>query len=420
MTKRGKYIFIGSYLNEYCEIEIIDQGGNSYVFKVKDDDNNYYALKLINDDITTEKKKRFKNEILFGINANHPNILKIIDNGYIEIDGKKRMFYVMPLFDCNLKEIMAEKISFEERIEYYNQVLEGVKYFHSKGHYHRDLKPENILIDKKSKIAVIADFGISHFNEEYIYTVIETKANSKLANFQYAAPEQRERGVTVTNRADVYALGLILNELFTDKVPYGSSYKKISSISDDYAFLDEVVDMMLIQDPNDRIDSVEKIQFEIESRIKVHNENKKIQQLKLIKISEEEEKDELIVEPPRLVDFSYDDSSNTLTLKLSKCVNHNWINCMTNSSYNSLMGYGPERFNFSGNKVTVGLRNINDIDAIQIIIDYFKSWVENANSYYPQLVKNERDRRRREESTKLAQEIERKSKVLKALEKIKI
>jgi predicted Zn-ribbon and HTH transcriptional regulator len=178
--------------------------------------------------------------------------------------------------------------------------------------------------------------------------------------------------------------------------------------------------MMLIQDPNDRIDSVEKIQFEIESRIKVHNENKKIQQLKLIKISEEEEKDELIVEPPRLVDFSYDDSSNTLTLKLSKCVNHNWINCMTNSSYNSLMGYGPERFNFSGNKVTVGLRNINDIDAIQIIIDYFKSWVENANSYYPQLVKNERDRRRREESTKLAQEIERKSKVLKALEKIKI
>jgi len=420
MTKRKNYVFVGSYLSEYYEVEVIDQGGNSYVYKVKDETGNLYALKLINDDISTEKLKRFKNEIRFGINSSHPNVLKIIDNGYIELEAKKRMFYVMPLFDCNLRELMTENIPFEERMFYYNQILEGMKYFHSKGNYHRDLKPENILIDRKAKRAVIADFGISHFNEDYVYTVVETKINSKLANFQYAAPEQRERGVLVNHKADIYALGLILNEIFTNKVPYGTDYKRISSTSNDYAFLDEVVSEMIKQNPSDRIDSVEKVQFEISSRIAIHNQNKELQKIKSIEITQSEEKDELLIDPPELVNFNYDDSSYILTLELSKIVNAKWQSCMTKNSYGTIGSYDPEIFAFSGNKATVRLRNPNDVNSLQTIIDYFKSWVVNANKNYPNLIKEERERYVREQSAKLAQEIERKSKVVSALEKIKI
>jgi serine/threonine protein kinase len=303
---------------------------------------------------------------------------------------------------------------------YFNQILEGVKYFHSKGNYHRDLKPENILIDKKQKRAVIADFGISHFNEEHIYTVVETKINSKLANFQYAAPEQRERGSAINHKADIYALGLILNEMFTGKVPYGTGYKKISSVSDDYSFLDDVVDEMLRQNQLDRIDNIEKIQFEINSRIAIHNQNKELQKIKSIEITQGEERDELIVDPPKLVDFKYDDVGQMLTLILSKDVNEKWQSCMTKSSYNTIGSYDPDIFRFNGNVFSVKLRYVSDISIIQNIIDYFKSWVENANRHYPILINAEKENSIREQSVRLAQEIERKSKVISALEKIKI
>jgi serine/threonine protein kinase len=73
-----------------------------------------------------------------------------------------------------------------------------------------------------------------------------------MANFQYAAPEQRIRGGKVDGRADVYAVGLILNEMFTHTLAIGSNYKKIGNVDSGYAWLDSVVDSMLQQKPNER------------------------------------------------------------------------------------------------------------------------------------------------------------------------
>lgn len=76
--------------------------------------------------------------------------------------------------------------------------------------WHRDLKPENILHDPIENRLVVSDFGIAHFTAELMHTLVETKLAERLANFHYAAPEQRRPGGLVDHRADIYALGLIL------------------------------------------------------------------------------------------------------------------------------------------------------------------------------------------------------------------
>lgn len=119
-----------------------------------------------------------------------------------------------------------------------------------RGIVHRDLKPENILV--QGDLLAVADFGTDSFTDDLILTRVETQPTQRLANFQYAAPEQRVPG-KVGVPADIYALGLMLNELFTGSVPHGTSYKTISSVAKDLGFLDPIVAEMIRQTPADRV-----------------------------------------------------------------------------------------------------------------------------------------------------------------------
>ena len=130
------------------------------------------------------------------------------------------------------------------------------------------------MFKKDSNQAVIADFGIAHFCEEEIIATVETKKAERLANFQYAAPEQREKGAIVDGRADVYAAGLILNEMFTGKLVAGGNYKKIGEVDEKYDYLDKVFEGLYCQNPNDRIFPVNKILLEIDVRAAEKNANK--------------------------------------------------------------------------------------------------------------------------------------------------
>jgi protein kinase-like protein len=127
-----------------------------------------------------------------------------------------------------------------------------MEFAHQQEIVHRDLKPENILCDADLKSVVVADFGIAHFSADLLVAAVETSANERLANFTYSAPEQRTRGQSVGPPADIWALGLIVNELFTREIPLGRDHRLISSISPEYARLDQIVDQMLQQSPEAR------------------------------------------------------------------------------------------------------------------------------------------------------------------------
>jgi len=216
---------------EYIIQTQVGQGGNGTVFEAIDSSKNTVAIKLIDRNITSKDKlKRFKNEIGFCQNNTHPNIVKVLDYGAYLADSKDIIFYVMPYFSKTLRTKIKEGIERNIIFPLFMQMLDGIGFAHSKGVWHRDIKPENILIDPLTNQVVIADFGIAHFSHDIIVTSIETKATDKLANFVYAAPEQRERNGLVDGHCDIFSLGLILNEMFTGTVIAGTNYKTVSDV----------------------------------------------------------------------------------------------------------------------------------------------------------------------------------------------
>lgn len=130
---------------------------------------------------------------------------------------------------------------------------------------HRDLKPENVLHDMAADVLLIADFGIARFEEDELFTAVETAAHDRLATFLYAAPEQRMRGANVDRTADIYALGLILNEMFTGQVPLGTDYTAIANVAPEYVYLDEIAAAMLRQTPERRPCSIDEIKNQLQA-----------------------------------------------------------------------------------------------------------------------------------------------------------
>ena len=210
------------------------------------------------------KLARFSNEINFCERNQNKNIIEIYDHGTI---GNNMIFYVMPLAKETLRDRIKKHIQHSDAEEIFINILYGLKYAHEKGAYHRDIKPENILFLDETNNAVIADFGIAHFCEEDIIASVKTKASDRMANFQYAAPEQRIKGnaKNVDGRADVYAAGLILVEMFTGELVGAGNYTKISKVAPEYKYLDDVFNELFCQNPNDRLYPVDAIIEKINS-----------------------------------------------------------------------------------------------------------------------------------------------------------
>ena len=265
-----KNILKTSFLIEYKQIEKVFDSANGEIWRVADTDKNEYIAKILNKSISKEKLKRYRNEINFCRKNSNEHVIEIIDNGIKNINGTDYMFYIMPKYDCDFRALMKDGIDTSDILMYFNQILEGIKYIHNRGGFHRDIKPENILYDKSKNILVIADLGIAHFNEDDLIDDPKTKITSKMANFVYSAPEQRIKGEHVDYRCDIYALGLILNELFTGQVIQGSNYRKISDVNENYAFLDNIVEKMTNQNPDNRYNSIEEIQYAINASIEIH------------------------------------------------------------------------------------------------------------------------------------------------------
>src|SRR6185503_5554501 len=148
----------------YTASDIIGQGGAGYVYKCQDANGNVFAIKLLNpQNVTTDRQKRFKNEVLFCQQTDHPNVLKILDDGPYLKGDKLVPFYVMPLYDSSLRELLKKGIKTDQILPLLSQILDGVEAAHFRKVVHRDLKPENFLYSSSENRVVVADFGIARF-----------------------------------------------------------------------------------------------------------------------------------------------------------------------------------------------------------------------------------------------------------------
>jgi serine/threonine protein kinase len=237
----------------------LGEGGAGIVYKIQDDSNSQFALKLLKINPNTEKEDRFVNELNFCKVADCKYLVPVHISGKLTVNEQDVLFYTMPYYSKTLKDCISEGIEFEKVVKYFFQLVECIKFAHELNIFHRDLKPENILYDISEDEMLVADWGVAKFSDDYLKSKIKTKKGTRLANFKYCSPEQKEKNSTVNKSSDVYSLGLILNEMFTGAIPAGTNHKKIASINENYSHYDSIISWMISNDPELRPTATELI-----------------------------------------------------------------------------------------------------------------------------------------------------------------
>lgn len=408
MSKLKQPVQLQTAFRDYVVDEILGEGGAGRVYGGRDDAGEPIAIKLLTQ-ASADKRKRFKNEIAFLTRNKHPNIVTVTDHGMAATGGLNGPFYVMRRYSGNLRDRMRLGVAPSAVLSIFSQVLDGVEGAHLLGAVHRDLKPENVLHDEKTHSLAVADFGIASFTAAELATVVETGPAQRLANFQYAAPEQRVPGRPVTMTADIYALGLMLNELFTGSVPHGTDYRGIRSVDAEQGFLDDVVGQMLKQNPAERPQSIAEVKHLIQKYRSDAVSLQKLSQMAEAVVPVGTIDDPLAITPPKLIDVSWD--GGQLRLQLDRPVTREWVDALHNmGNYTSVMGVDPQRFSFTGATATVSVPG----HSAQQVIDYFKAWLPKATDMlrYRLEQRAERERREREELLRRQREAEEQRKVI--------
>jgi len=359
----------------------LGSGGAGTVYSATDSDGNAHAIKvLIRDRATRNVLKRFRNEIHFCSKDVPKNIIHVTDQGLTEA---REPFYVMPRYSGSLRKLMQRRIEPVNVLPFFGQMLDGVGAAHLLGVCHRDLKPENVLHDEVSGVLVIADFGIARFKEEDLLTAVETRNDERLANFVYAAPEQRVRNRDVSAVADVYALGLMLNEMFTGEVPQGAGYRHILTVAQDFSYLDGIVEQMIQQDPAARLASIDLIKVQLIARGNDFITRQKLSQLKKEVIPEASIDDPFVTNPIRIERVA-DYQGGRLVFELSAPPPPNWIMAFHNLGYYPAeMGSEPSSFAIHGTNASVPIRTE---DAAQTVVNHAKNYVDRANAAYREML----------------------------------
>jgi serine/threonine protein kinase len=385
-------------------------GGAGIVYSATDSDGIVHAIKVLSRDRATRNAlKRFKNEIHFCSKDVQKNVIRVTDQGLTE---RKEPFYVMPRYSGSLRKVMQRRIEPAKVLPFFGQMLDGVQAAHLLGVCHRDLKPENVLHDEVSGVFVIADFGIARFQEEDLLTAVETRNDERLANFVYAAPEQRVRNRDVSTAADVYALGLILNEMFTAEVPQGAGYRHISAVAQDFSYLDGIVEQMIQQNPAGRPASIDLIKDQLIASGNHFIAQQKLDQLKKQVIPETAVDDPFITNPIRIERVA-DYRGGRLVFELSAPPPPNWIMAFHNLGYYAAaMGSEPGSFAIRGTTASVG---ITSEEAAQRVVNHAKDYVDRANAAYRDMVVREQQvqlAQQREALRRRIEEEERRARVL--------
>jgi tetratricopeptide (TPR) repeat protein len=186
------------------------------VYKARDIDlDRTVALKLIRPELAKNPEilRRFKQELILARQVTHKNVIRIFDLG--QSDGIK--FITMDFVEGqDLRSLLHEKgkLPPEQAARIMLQICRALEAAHGEGVIHRDLKPQNIMSDKKGRVYVM-DFGIARS----AYLPGMTQTGALIGTPEYMSPEQA-RGEKLTERSDLFSLGVIFYELLTGKSPY--------------------------------------------------------------------------------------------------------------------------------------------------------------------------------------------------------
>jgi predicted Ser/Thr protein kinase len=201
----------------YRIIGLLGRGGMGEVYRATDLTlGQSVALKFLPEEASRNQRllERFHGEVRVARLVSHPNVCRVYDIG--EIEGMP--FISMEYVDGeDLASLLLRigRLPADKAVEAARKLCAGLTAAHDRGVIHRDLKPQNIMINKRGEI-VIMDFGLAAIADQL------SGAEVRNGTPAYMAPEQL-KGTGVTAKSDLYALGLVLYELFTGKRPYDAN-----------------------------------------------------------------------------------------------------------------------------------------------------------------------------------------------------
>jgi serine/threonine-protein kinase len=209
-------------IGPYRLLRLLGEGGMGVVFLAQREDlGNQVAIKILRDaSLSPARRGRFAIEQRTLARLVHPAIAQLHDAAVLP-DGTP--YFVMEYVEGLPLTTYCERheCSLVERLRLFRALCEAVRFAHGHAIVHRDLKPSNVLVTEAGAVKLL-DFGISKHLEVVDAPVDQTRTALRLMTPAYAAPEQL-RGEPVGTYTDVYALGVILYELITGRLPYLSS-----------------------------------------------------------------------------------------------------------------------------------------------------------------------------------------------------
>jgi serine/threonine protein kinase len=169
------------------------------------------ALKILRPEFTQqpEHRQRFLQEMRALGQIDHPHVVRAFEAG--EHDG--RLYLAMEYVEGSTFSdlLRSEPLPVHEVCELIRQAALGLEHLHQRGLVHRDIKPSNLMVTGE-RVAKLLDLGIARAMAAEGLDPDLTRAGEILGTLDYMAPEQ-QRGEKVDTRADIYALGWVLDEL---------------------------------------------------------------------------------------------------------------------------------------------------------------------------------------------------------------
>jgi len=217
---------------------------------------------------------RFRREARAAARLDHPRIVRIYDYGALEGEGA---YIVMERLQGSTLRAQLQRLRImpmRDVADWFDQILEGLAAAHALGIVHRDLKPENVMghRDEAQRLGVtILDFGLAKSPaSEATRTVSMTMEGTVMGTVGYMSPEQL-LGQAVDQRADIFAVGVMLAETLTGRRPFeGDTFADVSRAVLNQAYrlpatspglvaIDATLQRCLAKDPSERVASAESV-----------------------------------------------------------------------------------------------------------------------------------------------------------------
>jgi serine/threonine-protein kinase len=211
LLSEGRFLPGRLIAGRYRIIALLGKGGMGEVYRADDLTlGQAVAMKFLPDEALSNEGllERFRNEVRIARRVSHPNVCRVYDVG--EVDGQT--FFTMEYVDGeDLASLLRRigRLPQDKAVEMARQLCAGLAAAHTKGVLHRDLKPANIMLDGRGQV-VITDFGLAGVADDIRGPEVRSGTPA------YMAPEQLE-GKEVSTLSDIYALGLVLYEIFTGR-----------------------------------------------------------------------------------------------------------------------------------------------------------------------------------------------------------